>query len=207
MIKNNILKINTKRNQGYTIIETMISVSLFLVIVTSGMSALVNANVLHRKSQDMRSIIDNLSFILEDMSRNLRTGYNYQCFSSGQSLTPATLGVARDCADGWAVAFESSTGDKDTYNDQWSYYFSGDDENSFGRIYKSIDGANTYTRLTPEEVDIDQISGFVVKGAPDSTTDTLQPIINIRIVGTINYRNISSPFSLQTSVSQRVLDF
>ena len=45
----------------------MISISLFLVVVVFGMNALLNANVVHQKSQDMRSILDNLSFILEDM--------------------------------------------------------------------------------------------------------------------------------------------
>src|SRR3989339_2244393 len=64
---------------GYTIIETMIAISLFLVIIMAGMGALLNANLLHQKSQNMRSIIDNLSFIMEDMSRNLRTGYDYHC--------------------------------------------------------------------------------------------------------------------------------
>ena len=84
-----------KNKKGYTIIETMISVSLFLIIVMSGMGALVNANVLHQKSQDMRSIMDNLTFVMEDMSRNIRTGYNYQCFTNGQTLSPATLGVPK----------------------------------------------------------------------------------------------------------------
>ena len=66
------------KQTGYTIIETMISVSLFLIIITIGMGALLNANLLHQKSRDMRSIMDNLSFIMEDMSRNLRTGYDYR---------------------------------------------------------------------------------------------------------------------------------
>ena len=83
-MQNKIKKINTGRqilnlSKGYTIIETMISVSLFLVIVMAGMGALLNSNLLHQKSRDMRSIMDNLSFIMEDLSKNLRTGYNYHC--------------------------------------------------------------------------------------------------------------------------------
>ena len=35
-----------------------------------GMDSLLNANLVHRKSEDMRSIMDSLSFIMEDMSRN-----------------------------------------------------------------------------------------------------------------------------------------
>ena len=64
---------------GFTLIETMIAVSIFTIIVTIGMSSVLNASLIHNKSQDMRSIIDSLSFTMEDMSRNLRTGYNYHC--------------------------------------------------------------------------------------------------------------------------------
>jgi hypothetical protein len=198
---------NQFKNSGYTIIETMISVSLFLVIAIYGMGALINANVLHKKSQDMRSIMDSLTFTLEDMSRTLRTGYNYQCFSTGQNLTPANLGAARDCADGWALAFESASGSTATYADQVTYHFSGDDANGIGTVWKSVDGANTFTRLVPDEVDIDQASGFYVYGAPGVAVDTIQPYIIIRLVGTITYKSIVTPFSLETSVSQRLLDY
>ena len=60
-----------KTESGYTLIETMISISLFVIIVMAGMGALVNANFLYDKSHDMRSVINNLNFALEDMSRSL----------------------------------------------------------------------------------------------------------------------------------------
>src|SRR4026209_1259047 len=75
---------------GYTVIETMIAVSLFIIIVIAGMGALLNANLLHQKSRDMRSIIDNLSFVMEDMSRNIRTGTNYYCIPPGLQTLPTT---------------------------------------------------------------------------------------------------------------------
>ena len=47
------------------------------------MGALLNANLLYNKSKDMRSILDSLSFTMDDMSRNLRTGLNYYCIPLG----------------------------------------------------------------------------------------------------------------------------
>jgi len=195
--------INNTYNQtgGYTIIETMIAISIFLVVVTIGIGSLLNANLIHHKSEDMRSIMDNLSFILEDMSRNLRTGTNYQCFTSAQSLLPGTLGAPQNCSDGWALAFESSEGNPSTYADQWAYYLSGD-----GKIFKTTNGANSYIQLTPDEVVIDQISGFSVLGAPGIATDTGQPFVTIRLVGNITSKQVVTPFSIQTSVSQRLVD-
>jgi Tfp pilus assembly protein PilW len=97
-----------KLTTGYTIIETMIAISLFLVVVMTGMTALLNANLLHQKSQNMRSIIDNLSFIMEDMSRNIRTGSNFHCAAPGDTLS--NLSTAKSGPSCWAVAFRAADG-------------------------------------------------------------------------------------------------
>jgi type II secretory pathway pseudopilin PulG len=191
-----------KSTQGYTLVETMIAISIFIIVIMAGMGALLNANLVHQKSQDMRSVLDSLSFIMEEMSKSLRVGTNYQCFITSQTLLPVTLGAPRSCADGWAIAFEATGGNTSSYGDQWAYYFSGD-----GKIYKSTDGANTYTQLTPPEVVIDQASGFSVLGAETAASgNNQQPLVIIRLVGTITYKGVISPFSLETTVSQRSID-
>jgi len=202
-----MLKKIFKTEGGYTILETMIAVSLFIIIVMIGMGALLNGNLLHRKSQSMRSIMDNLSFIMEDLGRNLRTGYHYHCFSSGDAIPNTTSPVPstpKSCATGWAIAFESTAGDPMNYDDQWVYYISG------GKIFKSTQGPYavfSFIQLTPDEVAIDPVSGFSVLGAePPATGDQQQPFITIRLVGTITFKNVVTPFSLQTSVSQRLID-
>jgi prepilin-type N-terminal cleavage/methylation domain-containing protein len=207
-------KIFLKTKRGYTIIETMIAVSLFLVVVTIGMGALLNANLLHQKSQSLRSIMDNLSFVMEDMSRNLRTGYHFQCFdySAGQQTLSldsiTTLASPRSCPKGWAIAFESAGGNPNSFLDQWAYYISNS-----GQIYKTTDGARTFIQLTPDEVFIDANgkSSFSVLGAESKASDSQQPYITIRLVGTITYKpgtsnSVVTPFSLQSSVSQRLID-
>ena len=191
-------KINKKK--GYTLIETMVAVSLFIVIVMTGLTTLLNANLLNQKSRDLRSIMDNLSFILEDMSRNLRTGSNYQCFDSAHPNI--FLGSPASCQNGWAIAFEPAGGNVNSNNDQWIYYISND-----GKIFKSVDGGNTSVQLSPDEVTITSVYGFSVLGAEGPTSgDRQQPFVTIRLVGVINFKNVVTPFSLQTSVSQRYLD-
>jgi Tfp pilus assembly protein PilW len=197
----NMFHIFSKKESGYTIIETMIAVSIFLVVIMYGMGSLLNANVLHRKSQDMRSILDNLNFVVEDISRNLRTGHSYQCFSGAESLSPDTLSTPKSCASGWGLAFEASEGDPETYDDQWVYYISND-----GKVFKSTTGANSFIQLTPDEVVVDAISSFAVLGAEPPSTNTQQPLVLIKLVGSITTREITTPFSLQTSISQRLLD-
>ena len=206
------MKIFFKKNTGYTIIETMISVSLFLVIVTISVGALLNANLVHRKSQDMRSILDNLSFVMEDISRNLRTGYNYHCFRGGDFIpvfTSPLVSSPNSCGDdqgGWAVAFEFPNGSTTNHDDQGVYVI-----DSTGKILKSTQGpysSSNFIQLTPDEIVIDpSASGFSVLGAESSLFfDEQQPLINIRLVGKIVYKNIDTPFSIQTSMSQRLVD-
>lgn len=199
-----------KNKNGYTIIETMISVSLFIIIVMEGTVGLLNANLLHQKSRDMRSIIDNLSFVMDDMSKNLRTGYNYQCFYVGQELGMSTLGEPKSCPDGngWAVAFEAGEGNTSLPTDQWIYFIGTYGDDTDIGIYKSIDGGVSYVRLTSEEIFIDYAaSNFSVFGAESPLAgDMHQPFVTIKLVGYINFKNVETPFSLQTSVSQRQID-
>jgi type II secretory pathway pseudopilin PulG len=196
----NIFKKRKSEKNGYTIIETMIAVSLFIIIMMTGMGALLNANLIHQKSQNMRSIMDGLNFAMEDMSKNLRTGYSYQCFDINQDLSAVSIGTPRSCQNGWAVVFESATGDRNTYEDQWVYYISSDG------IFKSVDGTRSFVKLTPNEITIDDVaSGFEVLGA-EPLPNKEQPFAKIKLVGKIKFKNIETPFSLQTSVSQRLID-
>lgn len=196
-MKNKLLQ----KKGGYTIIETMIAVSLFIIITTAGMGSLLNVNLLHQKSRDMRSILDNLSFVMEDISRNLRTGYNYYCITGQDNLfSVSSPQSGQSC---WGIAFESASGTSSP-NDQWVYYI-----DNTGKIFKATSGpynALSFIQLTPDEVVVDvNKSGFVVAGA-EPPPDILQPFVNIKLVGSITYQNVVTPFSLQTSVSQRNID-
>ena len=100
------------------------------------------------------------------------------------------------------MVFECSSGNEATFADQWAYYISND-----GKIFKSVDGINTFFQLTPEEVVIDPVSSFSVLGAEPAPGDQQQPFITIKLVGTITLKEgVVTPFSLQTSVSQRLVD-
>ncbi|MFA5778148.1 MAG: prepilin-type N-terminal cleavage/methylation domain-containing protein [Candidatus Paceibacterota bacterium] len=196
-----------KTKSGYTIIETMIAISLFLIIIMIGMGALLNANLLHNKSKDMRSIIDNLSFIMEDMSRNLRTGYDYRCITSEPDFSSINIDTPKSSQDGqscWGIALEYQNGATDNPGDQWVYYIGA--YNNKDGIFKSTDGASSFVQLNSDEVKIDLTdSSFTVTGA--ELGDNKQPFVTIKLVGKITYKNnVESPFSLQTSVSQRTID-
>lgn len=188
-----------KFTDGFTIIETMIAISIFLIVVVLGIGALLNAHLVNKKSQDMRSIMDSLSFSMEDMSRNIRTGYNYHCLKKWEDPFSSSLDISLSCVNGYGIAFESSEGNPDLNTDQWVYYISG------GKLYRSTNSGNGLVQMTPDEVILNNSTyNFSVIGA--ESTDIQQPLVIIRLVGTITSGGNTTPFSLQTAVSQRLND-
>ncbi|MEI6580965.1 MAG: prepilin-type N-terminal cleavage/methylation domain-containing protein [bacterium] len=203
------------KKDGFTIIETMITISIFLVVLMMGMSSLLNASSIFQKSKNQRSIMDNLSFIMEEMSRNIRTGYNFICVPPGNTIIISN--TPKSCpAGGWALVFESATGnpadtDGQNLDDQWVYSIEPVGSGGFD-IFKSTDGNSNRTQLNPIEITLSSQSGFFVTGAeppigsPPTTGDLQQPLVTIRLVGQIKYKGVAYPFSLQTTVSQRIID-
>jgi type II secretory pathway pseudopilin PulG len=195
------MKKNIKNKSGYTLVETMIAVSIFIIIVTVGMGALLNADALYNKSKDMRSIMDNLSFTIEDISRNLRTGYNYQCIPSAGS--PTAVSTPTNGLNCMGIEFEPSGG-----GNPWAYEVITQGGQNI--IQKAIYNGSSWVwvQLTPKEVTINTTGSlFSVFGAlPPSANDFHQPFVNIHLVGTITYKAVITSFSLQTSISQREID-
>jgi prepilin-type N-terminal cleavage/methylation domain-containing protein len=198
-MKKYFLKLNKKRylNKGFTVLEMMVAIAIFLIVITAGMGAVLNANLLHNKSADMRSIMDSLTFIMEDMSRNIRVGNNFFCDSYHQG-SPGYQ--PQDCLLGENVlSFEKTEfGNKVVY----SYKIN----KSTNDLEKIIMG--TPLILNPEEVIIDDdASGFYLSGSERySKSDTNQPVITIILSGKIVSKGYTTPFSLQTTVSQRTID-
>ncbi len=194
-----------KTKGGYTLIEAMISMTLFMVIMTVGVRALLNANIIHQKSQDLRTIMDNLSFIMEDMSRNIRTGSAYRCMGS---FSATSISVPESCASGSVLALESAFGNDSSDSDQWVYKVESTDGGVTYNISKSETGGGggSWMQLNSSEIVLSPASGFSVLGAEPEPGDSQQPFVTIRLVGTITFKNIVTPFSLQTSVSQRLVD-
>jgi prepilin-type N-terminal cleavage/methylation domain-containing protein len=211
----NISKIENQK--GFTLVEVMIAVGLFVVVMVYGIGSVLSTNTAHKKSQSQRAINDNLSFVIEDMSRNIRLGSNYRCPIGLGSINPTgyeftaniTDATAQDCEFGdesLTLSFDPMNANFDDpadTTDQMGYVINGN------AIYKAsastYDGsAHTFIRITPPEVIIDQFkSGFTVIGT--ETTGT-QPRVIVRLSGTVNYKNIVTPFDIQTTLSQRLLE-
>ncbi len=207
---------------GFTLMELMIAVGLFSIIVIVGAGALLNTNFVRKNTETVRAVVDNLNFVMEDMSRNIRLGSTYSCdngggyyndatgqFFSPLPMTIPTSATPESCPNGSGIfSFERVEGDPGNEDDQSGYAFvtSDFDGDLRAKLYKTIDGGSTWLLLTPPEVLLDPLhSGFTVVGSNDDA-DLIQPLIVIRLSGQVLYKDKITPFSIETSISQRLLE-
>lgn len=184
-------KTRIKRNRGFTLVELMVAVTIFSVVMVISMGSIIGVFDANQKSKTLRSVMDNLNIAMESMTRTIRFGTNYHC---GTSLP---LTVPLDCGG----AGNSDLTVRAQNGAQTSYSLVN------GRIMRTI-GANTYG-LTSPDVTITTLN-FRVFGAPPYAggTNLLQPQVIIVVSGYVGTKaTTQSTFTLQTTVSQRILDF
>ncbi len=177
---------------GFTLIELMVALSLFIVVMTISMGSIVGVFDANRKSKTLKIALTNLNLAVESMSKEMRFGTRYHCETDPNALPPFT--TPQNCAGpipGRLVSFLSSGGVQITYrlNNQ---------------IIEKQVGAGGYIAATAPEIIVDNLT-FYTLGAESG--DTFQPKVVIKIQSHAGTTGKSrSDFTLQTLVSQRVLD-
>jgi len=197
--KNNIV---TTRSftRGFTLIELMVSLTVFSIVMVVSVGTLLTLININAKAQALYSATTNLSFALDSMSRELRTGYRYHCVQNGSSFNSLPTGTqTQDCAHtnpGEAIAFVR---EKDAKKMGYRLV-----EVSGRGVVQQKQDAGAWMPITSEDIDIDMFEVLVENSAK---ADGEQPTVTLRIVGeTSNGLDTPSHFNIQTRIVQRRLD-
>ena len=180
-----------KNCNGFTLIELMVAVSVFVVVMFISGGAILRVLDANQKSKTLRSVMDNLNVTLESMTRTIRFGTNYHCGPIAVPPQPPPL----DCSGG-----SNALTVRDVYTGlPVTYSLSG------GCIARSINGAANQC-LTSPDVNITNMTFRVSGSAP--YPDLFQPLVVIVIGGTVtgSKPGTQSSFSLETTASQRNFD-
>lgn len=184
-------RFTTNNLKGFTLIEIMVSVSIFAVIMLMVSSSVYTVFDSNRKSQSLRAVMDNLNLSLEAMTRTIRFGKDYHCdINSGVQSSP------RDCAGGAdSIAVTDFSGNRVVYKKVGT------------RIARAINGGPDIF-VTGTDVNISTTTFRVIGSAPYANgSDLFQPKVIIVIDGYAGSKATSrSNFVLQTTVSQRQFD-
>lgn len=177
-----------KKNKGFTLIELMVALSIFIVVMTVSMGSIIGVFDANRKSRSSKAVLNNLNLSVESMAREMRFGRKYHCSSNGSLTTP------RNCNyPGYSyMSFLSSDNTQITYrlNNQ--------------AIEKQVDNEG-FIPVTAPEIIVDDLK-FYVFGALSTDNPPLQPKVIIKITSHAGENAGRSDLILETLVSQRVLD-
>lgn len=192
----------TKRKKGFTLIELLISASVFSVVVLISTGSIFTIFDSNRKSQTLRSAMDNFNLSMESMTRTIRFGYNYHC---DINISPFTS--PRDCSSGAdSIAVQTSPSSRVLYR------------LNNGRIETSKTDGAVWSQVTSSDVVITGLSFRVIGSLPYSNTsasacptggqaDRCQPKVVVVVRGYVGSKSSSrTSFNLQTTVSQRNFD-
>src|SRR4051812_31822629 len=164
--------------KGFTLIELMVSLTLFVIVVLAAVSSLYSVNNASRKVSAMRNVLDNLNFALESMSRTVRTGSVPVCggrYAVGSSTHNCRFGI--DSPSTLLMVHSTLGKERDLE------FRLGTNSNGGGEIEKCVNDSGIWqacVALTSPEINVQTLS-FYVDGA--DANDSIQPNIIMFVQG------------------------
>lgn len=172
------------KTKGFTLVEILVSVSLYSFVALVAIASLVSSTQLNNKLKVTRNLYDNMYFTIEELSRELKQGSNYQQTSTSEIiLTPYQTG---------SVSFY-----------RHRYILVG------GVIKMQRDnGSGTFvdiSQLTSDSIRVNTLKFEIIGGGSYASGDRQQPSVKILISGTTKESPISN-FNLESIITQRDTD-
>lgn len=198
------------KQKGFTLVEMLVSVALFTAVMSVGLSVILSVIDGNKKTQSINSVVNNLNSSIDSMIRDMKTGIEYRCNSTGNEHMPVQKGASSDCLSSEAAITSMSFISTITGTERSVKYefVPSPAEGESGYITKATCpqiGACTAEdlRITSPEINVTDMRMYLKEGSPGSS----QPGILLIIGGTAKVNPTTfSDFYLQTFVSRRVLN-
>lgn len=176
--------------KGFTLLEMVVALAVFSIVIIIGLNSLLSISAANKKAQAFRVVQDNLNFVLESVSKAIRTGYDYYCGDTVDDFGPSDS--SQDCSGptggGPSLTFTDSKGTRAMYSFKDN------------KIQRSFDGFN-FESLISDEIEIERGEFYVI-----GTAAGAQPLVTIGLRGIVTKQRVESATTLQITISQRVPD-
>lgn len=214
--------------QGFTLVEMIVSLAIFSIVVTVSVGALLVLVGTNQQLQGEQSVMTNLSFALDSMTREIRTGSGYYCisdtsnvnvgngrvFNSSSDLDNALtdpqsqLPITQDCQNGnqdsrrfHGLAIVEGGDSITDASDRILYFFDSVEK----KIYRRV-GNGSAESIVSSGIVIEELEFFVTGTTPQSLGDNVQPTVTLFIKAKEKDLPTAKPYYLQTTITQRTLD-
>jgi len=187
-------KIKRSSHKGYTLIEILVGISVFLILIAASVEFFVSSLETQQKALLSQRLLDNVSYTLEYMGRALRmaqkdTG-NICGIGAGKNYATTTTGSG-------GIRFLNYRGEC------WEFYRSTNTA-SVRSLIVSISGATS--TLTSEFLDV---VSFKIASSGWAPGDAFQPKVTIFLEAKMiknKKPELQPTIKIQTTISQRNLD-
>lgn len=222
----------TRTTGGFTLIEMIVSLTLFSAVITIAVGAFLVLLAANKQLQEEQAVLTNLSFALDSMTREIRTGSGYVVTSwssqtSGGSSNPFDAGNDLDDVfpaaavnsdfDGRARTAEgepASTarvhgiafvegGDSVTGSSNQRIVYFHDAESQ--ALYRRV-GTGAAEQITSNGIAIVDADFFVSGAEPLFAGNETQPAVTVYIEAQVADAVNPKTYPIQTTVVQRILD-
>jgi type II secretory pathway pseudopilin PulG len=193
----------SQSQKGFTLVELMVSLSLFIIVVLVLVGSLYTVNDASRKVQAMRTVMDNLSFAMESMSRTIRTSEQIVCPGVSAPNCSIDASIASNIKNR-EIFMNSTLGEAQQVHYRWNASAKTIEKMAIGLDSEGQPNGDIqdWQAITSPEIDVENMV-FYVQGA-DRVSDTSQPSVIIQLDGVASVPNGTPiPFSIQTYLSQR----
>ena len=199
----------TKLQKGFTLIEIMVSITIFSIIMTVGMAAVVSILNTYGVSKKEKQVYESLNYSIESMTREMRLGGDFYGGALSTCSTPlsntSTCSSRHSSNDASPTSDSGSFGFESAENRGYIVYYV-ENETLFAKRYGATNSRlNGIQALTdPDQVEITKLRFSVFGTAPRSASNYKQPLVWLQIQAKAKGQDRIS--TIQTFISQRTLD-
>ncbi|HMP67537.1 MAG TPA: prepilin-type N-terminal cleavage/methylation domain-containing protein [Candidatus Paceibacterota bacterium] len=169
---------NFSDNAGFTLIEMLVSIALFTIVIVISVSSIITTIDVNRKSQSLTTVMTDLNFALESMTRTIKTATKVTVSNGEYTFRDQRGDFVRYVHVGQAIQRCTSSGQTEQC-----------------------------IQMTSTQTEIDNFSltaiPAVFSGQSYSQPRFLMNVSGVARVGP----NISSDYNIQTTVTPRTINF
>ncbi len=101
MLKNNKNMLFFKnKEKGFTLVEMLVSIAVFMTVMTIAVGSFISILNANKKSQAMKTVVDNVTFAIDSISRGIKIGTEYKCGTNDNVNKNSVSLSTTNCVDG-----------------------------------------------------------------------------------------------------------